>query len=317
MVTFLAGLAAVFATIAGFWNGIAIQISGLGTLGEFLSVGYYELSITFSNLAQLTLDGSVAAGELRDRIDSLQDTLGETLLESALGEAITSIWPTFPTLVLDPNRWVSEALANVSPSLAAFVDDPELWVLSILEAWLPIDIQASGFESMQVGGDTFYFNHSTPVGSGFEFTVPPGNWSVVWASFYGLVATSPFVTVNIFREGVLISTFSGAAPGMGGQAYGVSIASEPEGLGVDTTWRVLAATTGSMSFGEFVSLQPGEGEAGWGVAPTTLVGAIGPASWALDWSGFIDWLEEAFLSISTALYALLERILRYFWEGVY
>lgn len=317
MVTFLVTLAATFATVAGFWNSLAIQVGGLGTLGEFLSVGYYELSITFSNLAQLTLDGSVAAGELRDRVLTIQDTLGETLLESALGEAITSLWPSFPTLVLDPSRWLVETLSNVSPSLAAFVDDPELWVLSILEAWLPIDIQASGFESMQVSGDTFYFNHITPVGSGFEFTIPSGNWPVVWATFYGLVSGSSSASINVFRNGVLIATFAGAPSALNGQTFGVSIASEQDGLGVGETWRVLAATTGSMAFGEFVSLQPGEGEPGWGVAAITLVGAIGPASWALDWSGFIDWLEEAFLSVSTALYALLERILRYFWEGVY
>ena len=64
-----------------------------------------------------------------------------------------------------------------------------------------------------------------------------------------------------------------------------------------------------MAFQERVSLQ--------GLGAGSLVGAVGPASWSLDWSGFIDWLEGAFLSIAEILYPLLERILRYFWEGVY
>ena len=317
MRAFLVALSGVFAEIAEFWNGVATQIAGLGTLGDFLAVGYYALSTTFSNLAQLALVGATAAGEWETRIDEIQDSLAETLLESALGEAITSIWPDFPSFVVNPGQWAIDTLSDVSPELAAFLIDPEAWVLAILEAWLPIDIQSSGFETMDVDGDTFYFNHDTPVGAGFEFTVPPGNWPAVWATFYGLVSPQPRAGINVFRGGELVSSFPGAPSVLDGRTFGVSVAFDPEGLGVGELWRVLASSTGSMAFQEWVNLQPGEGEIGWGTAAISLVGSVGPASWSLDWSGFITWLEGAFLSIAEGLYALLERILRYFWEGVY
>jgi len=48
-----------------------------------------------------------------------------------------------------------------------------------------------------------------------------------------------------------------------------------------------------------------------------LIGDIGPARWALDWSGFIDWLGGAFPSVELNLYQLCEAIFRYFWEGVW
>ncbi len=314
---FLVALAAVFAGIADFWNGLATQIDASGVLGGFLAVGFFELSISFSNLAQLALDGAVAAGEWETRIDALQDTLAETLLESALGEAITSLWPEFPEFVTDPGRWAIDTLSDVSPELAAFLIDPESWVLAILEQWLPIDIQASGFETVIVAGETFYFNHTTPVGSGFQFVMPSGEWRAIWATFWGLVSPSPSAGINVFREGVLVASFAGAPDILDGLTFGVSIASDPEGLTIGETWRVLASSTGSMAFQERVSLQGLGAGAGWGTAPISLVGAVGPASWSLDWSGFIDWLEGAFLSIAEILYPLLERILRYFWEGVY
>ena len=314
---FLVALAVVFAGIADFWNGLATQIDASSVLGGFLAVGFLELSISFSNLAQLALDGAVAAGEWETRIEALQDTLAETLLESALGEAITSIWPEFPEFVIDPGQWAIDTLSDVSPELAAFLIDPEAWVLAILESWLPIDIQASGFETIDVDGAVFYANEQTSVGSGFEFRIPEGTWDTVWASFYGYSAPAGRSAINVFHDGVLTASFAGGPSGVDGIVYGVSITSDPDGLAVGGLWRVLASTPGSMAFARAVYLAPGEGEPEPGSASIQLVGAVGPASWSLDWSGFIDWLEAAFLSIAEGLYALLERIVRYFWEGVY
>ncbi len=317
MRVFLVAVSGVFASIALFWDGIGTQIAGLGTLGNFLAVGYFVLSTTFSDLAQLCLTGAVAADELQQQVDGIRSDLGETLLESALGEAITSIWPEFPIFVLDSSQWAIDILSDFSPELAAFLIDPEAWILAILERWLPIDIQGSGFETMDVGGDPFYFNHDTPTGAGFEFQIPAGAWRAVWVTFYGLVSPSSIVSVSVYRAGVLLYTFPLAPGATDGQTFGVSVAFDADGLTTGVTWRVLAATSGSMAFQEWVSLQPGEGEPGWGTAGISLVGPAGPASWSFDFSGFIDWLEGAFLSVSEALYALLERILRYFWEGVY
>lgn len=317
MRVFLVALAGIFATIAQFWDATALLAGGYGPLGQALSIAFYDLSIQFSDAAQLSLDGAVAADDLRKRIDDIQDGLTDALLESALGEALTSLLPTFPELVATPGQWVVDRLSELFPVVAEFFDDPEAWVLALLEQWLPIDIQASGFETMSVDGNTFYFNHDTSVGSGFQFVVPEGGWTAIWATFFGLVSTSPPASLNVFRNGVLVSSFPGPPGMLNGQAFGVSIAADPEGLTVGDTWRVLASTPGSMAFQEFISLQPAPGEIGWGVAPITLVGNVGPASWSLDWSGFIDWLEEAFLSVAGSLYALLERIVRYFWEGVY
>ena len=314
---FLVALSGVFAEIAGFWNGVATQIAGLGTLGDFLAVGYYSLSTTFSNLAQLALVGATAAGEWETRIDEIQDSLAETLLESALGEAITSIWPEFPEFVTDPGQWAIDTLSDVSPELATFLIDPEAWVLAILESWLPIDIQASGFESWIFEGETFYVNEATPIGSGFEFTLPAGVWKRASIRVPPYPTPSGVARVDIYRNGVFYASMPRVVSPVPGHVAGLILGSDSGGFPVGEHWRLLATSVGAMAFATRVSFRALDSADPTGFADIQLVGAVGPASWSLDWSGFIDWLEGAFLSIAEGLYALLERIVRYFWEGVY
>jgi len=303
--------------LAQYTNDKGQELEGTSVWGDALAIILFDVSIACSNLAQVFLDASTVAHDLETRLDSLRAEFDDYVSSFDIIAVVSSVWEDFDEFLQDIPNYIKDKLVSLFPWLADFLADPLDFILNLLKDYLPIAGGGARWERVEVEGKVFYVNYDAQPGDGAVYSDGWGTWRYVSVFIYLPVDSSEMASIWLSFPGTSRRVYSPADGGEEGSIY-ESRGYFLSGISYDLqSFSLKATTSGVMSVPEIVYIGPNESYPySFSVHLQSFLGKE-YEPWHFDWSGFIDWLIEHFLEFAEKLYRFLERMIRYFFEGVY